>query len=189
MVRRGTAMFTLAGSSPFHSAAPANVWHTLADPEKAADGLDKLGHRDRLRQISLATAFADALFIALHRKCRHRDYRNGLEFGVFLEPFGYFETRDLRQLNVHQDQIGTVLAGEIGHLEAVARADGAVAVGFQQVVEKLHVELVVLHDPYCLRHLSPSGKSAQERRCAARPVPTTSDKLTLAPIRYRIVLW
>src|SRR5262245_8697467 len=164
-------MFTLGGSPPFHSPAAAKAWNTLAYPEKAADGLDELGHRDRLRQISLATALADALFIALHRKCRHRDHGDGLELGVFLEPFGHFETGDLRQLYVHQDQIGTALAGEIEHIEAVARADGAVAVGLQQVVEELHVELVVLDDHYCLRHLSPSGKSAHEPRCAAGRAP------------------
>jgi hypothetical protein len=72
-------------------AATANGWHTLADPEKAADGLDELRHRDRLRQIGLATAFADALFVALHRKGGHRDHRNSLEFGVFLEPLGVTE--------------------------------------------------------------------------------------------------
>src|SRR5262245_61788156 len=83
---RATAMFTLGGSLPFHSAAAAKAWHTLADPEKAADGLDEFGHRDRLRQISFATTFADALFIALHRECRHRDHGNGLEFVIFLEP-------------------------------------------------------------------------------------------------------
>jgi hypothetical protein len=64
----------------------------------------------------------------------------------------HFETGDLRQLNVHQDQVGAVLAGEIERLETVARADGTIAVSFQQVVEELHVELVVLHDHYCLWH-------------------------------------
>src|SRR5262245_38188449 len=53
-------VFNLVGATPSPSAAAAKVWHTLTDPEKAADGLDKLGDR-RLRQISLATAFADAL--------------------------------------------------------------------------------------------------------------------------------
>ena len=96
-----------------------------ADSEKAADGFDELGHRDRLRQIAFATGFPDALLIAPHRKGGHRDHRNGLELRVFLEPLGHFETGDFRQLNVHQDQIGTVLTGEIEHLEAVARADGA----------------------------------------------------------------
>src|SRR6266511_480676 len=83
----------------------ANGRYAQADPQKTADGLDELGHRDRLRQISLATAFTDTLLVALHRKGGHRDYRNGLEFGSFL-----------------------------------------------QVVEELHVELVVLHDHYCLWH-------------------------------------
>src|SRR6266550_6966274 len=141
-------------SSAFRLAAAANGSHTLTDGEKAADGLDELWHRDRLRQIGLATAFTDTLLVAVHCKGGDRDYRNGLEFGIFLQPLGHFETGDFRQLNVHQDQSRTVFAGEIRHLEAVARADGTIPVSFQQVVEELHVELVVLHYHYCLRHLS-----------------------------------
>src|SRR5262245_34066986 len=156
---RATAIFTLGGPPPFRSAAAANGWHTLTHPEKAADGLDELRHRDRLRQIGLATAFRDALLIASHRKGGYRDHGNGLEFGVLLEPLGHFEAGDIRQLNVHPDQIGTAVAGEIEHLEAVTRADGAVAVGFQQIVEELHVELIVLHNHYCLRHLSTFWKA------------------------------
>jgi hypothetical protein len=72
--------------SPQRSGHGLNGRHTQADPEKAADGLDELGHRDRLRQIGLATAFADALLVAPHRKSGHRDHRNGLELGIFLEP-------------------------------------------------------------------------------------------------------
>src|SRR6516162_5890873 len=124
--------------------------------EKTADGFDEFGHRNRLGQIGLASAFADALLVALHRKRSHRDHRNGLELGVFLEPLGHFESGDFRQLNVHQDQVGTVLAGEIERLDAVARADGIVAVSLQQIVEELHVELVVLHDHHGLRHGRPS---------------------------------
>src|SRR5262245_15791379 len=129
-----------------------------ADSEKAVDGFDELGHGDRLRQIGLATSFPDALLVAPHRKGCHRDYRNSLELGVLLEPLGHFETGDFRQLNVHQDQVRTVLAGEIECLDAVARADGMVAVSLQQIVEELHVELVVLHDHHGLRHCRPSVK-------------------------------
>src|SRR5215813_9481308 len=136
--------------------AAANGRNGQADPEKAADGFDELGHRDRLRQIGLATSFADTLLVALHRKGSHRDHRNGLELRVFLEPLGHFETGDFRQLNVHQDQIGTVLAGEIERLDAVARADGMVAVSLQQVVEEFHVELIVLHNHHGLRYFGPS---------------------------------
>src|SRR5215510_8555068 len=62
-----------------------------ADSEKAADGFDELGHRDWLRQIGLATSFPDALLVAFHGKRGHRNHRNGLELGVFLEPLGHFE--------------------------------------------------------------------------------------------------
>src|SRR6266566_4331450 len=55
-------------------------------------------------------------------------------------------------------RIGTVLAGEIERLHAVARADGMVAVSLQQVVEELHVELIVLHNHHGLRHRRPSVK-------------------------------
>src|SRR5262249_46914507 len=116
------------GTASCELLAAADGRNGQADPEKAADGFDELGHRDRLRQIGLATAFADALLVALHRKGGHCDHRNGLELRVFLEPLGHFETGDFRQLNVHQDQIRTVLAGEIERLDAVARADGIVAV-------------------------------------------------------------
>src|SRR6516165_6636631 len=119
---------------------------------------DELGHRDRLRQIGLATGFPDALLVAPHRKGGHRDHRNSLELGVLLEPLGHLEPGNFRQLNVHQDQIGTVLAGEIECLDAVARADGMVAISLQQIVEELHVELVVLHDHHGLRHCRPSVK-------------------------------
>src|SRR5262249_7288271 len=87
----------------FGPKCPPRVLGGSGRPEKAADGFDELGHRDRLRQIGLATAFADALLVALHRKRGHRDHRNGLELGVFLEPLGHFETGDFRQLNVHHD--------------------------------------------------------------------------------------
>src|SRR5262249_47197723 len=140
-------------------------------PEKAADGFDELGHRDWLRQIGLATAFADALLVALHRKRGHRDHRNGLELGVFLEPLGHFETGDFRQLNVHQDQVGTVLAGKIERLDAVARADGVVAVSLQQLVEELHVELIVLHDHHGLRHCRPSEIDTRAVPGGPSPLP------------------
>src|SRR6516225_1624420 len=177
--RRATAMFTLGGSPPFRPAAATNSWHSLAHPEKAANGFDELGHRDRLRQISLATAFTDTPLIPLHRKGGYRDHRNGLELGILLEPLGHFETGDLRQLNIHQDQIGTPLAGEIEHLEAVARPDGAVAVSLQQVVKELHVELVVLHDHYCLRHLSTFWKLRSPATARGGMRATTLDKLRL----------
>jgi hypothetical protein len=87
-------------------------------------GFDELGHRDRLRQIGLATGFPDALLVALHRKRGHCDNRNGLE----LEPNWLLRDRRLPAVNVHQNQVGAALAGEIERPDAVARADGMVGI-------------------------------------------------------------
>src|SRR6516165_2183184 len=78
--------------------------------------------------------------------------------GVLIEPLGHLEPGKFRQLNVHQDQIGTVLAGEIECLDAIARADWMVASSLQQIGEELHVELFVLHDHHGLRHRRPFVK-------------------------------
>src|SRR5215813_9022849 len=77
-----------------------------------------------------------------------------------------------------------VLAGEIEHIEAVARAYGVVAVSLQHVVEELHVELMVLHDHHCLRHLPPPGKFGR-RATARRARLRTARSESLVPIRYR----
>ena len=45
-----------------------------------------------------------------------------------------------------------MLAREIERLDAVARADRRIAVGLQQIVEELHIELVVLHNQDGFRH-------------------------------------
>ena len=110
------------------------------------DGLDELADRDRLGQIGLAAALADALLVALHGEGGDRHDRDRLELGIVLEPFGHFEAGDFRQLDIHQNQIGPVFAREIERLDAVAGADGLVAMRFQEVVEELHIQLVVLHD-------------------------------------------
>jgi hypothetical protein len=117
-----------------------------------AHRLDELANRDRLRQIRLAAAFADALLIALHRKRRHRHHGYGLQIRVILEPLGDLETGHLGKLDVHDDQIRAVLARKIQRLDTVAGTDGAVAMCFQQIVEELHVKLVVLHDQDSLGH-------------------------------------
>ena len=79
------------------------------------------------------------------------------------------------KLDIHQDQVGPVLAREIQRLDPVAGADGLVAVRLQQIVEELHVELVVLHDqdslghsPPLLGHFHPAQRQGIEVRVARR---------------------
>ena len=127
------------------------------------DRLDELADRDRLRQVGLAAALADALLVALHGEGGDGDHRDGLELRIVLQPFGDFEAGDFRKLDVHQHQVGVVLAGEIERLDAVAGADRVVAVRLQQVVEELHVELVVLHDQNRLGHSSPLSPADNSR--------------------------
>src|SRR5262249_36189150 len=70
--------------------AAVNGRCAAADPDKSANRLDELGHGNRLRQIGLTAALADALLVALHRKGSHSDHGNGFQFRVFLEPPGHF---------------------------------------------------------------------------------------------------
>ena len=100
-----------------------------------------------------------------------------LSSAIVLEPLGDFEAGDFGQLDIHQDQVGTMLAREIERLDAVAGADGLVAVRLQQVVEELHVELVVLHDQDGLGHPPPF-------RAVPAPEPDTPwDRWLHAPAR------
>ncbi len=65
-----------------------------------ADGLDELADRDRLRQIGLATALPNALFVALHRKGGDRDDGNAAQFLIVLEPFGDIQLPEVSGLEV-----------------------------------------------------------------------------------------
>ncbi len=57
-------------------------------------------------------------------------------------------------------------AGEVNRLQAVAGLDDVVAARFQEIVEELHVELVVFHDQDRLRHAS-DALSGPRRRSTA----------------------
>src|SRR5262245_5064822 len=70
-------------SAGFEPKCPPRVLGGSGRPEKAADGFDELGHRDWLRQIGLATAFADALLVAL----RSEERRVGKECRARRAPF------------------------------------------------------------------------------------------------------
>ena len=103
-------------------------------------------HRDRLRYVGLAAPFADALLVPLHGEGGHRHHRNRLELIVLFQPLGHFEPRDLRQLNIHEDEVGPVLAGKRKRLHAVPCLQGLIAVRVEQIMKELHVQLVVLDD-------------------------------------------
>src|SRR6516164_3730412 len=157
-------------------------------PEKLAHGFEELADGNRLRQIGFAPAFADTLLIAFHRKGGNGDDRDALEGGIFLEPFRHFEAGHFGKLNIHQDQVGMMLARKLKRLDPVARGYRAVALRLQQIVEQLHVELIVLHDHHRLGHLArldefskfTMNRLTRLRSAALAVLPAAYDQLTPA---------
>src|ERR1043166_5897642 len=154
-VSRASSSFTLAAISS--TTRMRAVMCSSRRSQEMTHGLDELADRDRLGQVGLAAAFADALLVALHGERRHRHHGNRFQLRVVLQPLRHFEAGHFGQLDVHDDQVRAMPAREIERLDAVARADGLIAVRLQQVVEELHVELVVLHDQDGLGHPAPPG--------------------------------
>src|SRR5437763_11313775 len=150
-VSRASSSLTLASTSST-TRIRAVIDFGSRSVEEMANGFDEFADRNRLGQIGLASALADTLLIAFHGEGRDRHDRNDLELRIVFQPLRNLEPRNFRQLNVHQDQIGAVPAGQIQRLDPVPGAERLVSVRFQQIVEELHVELVVLHDQDGLGH-------------------------------------
>src|SRR5262245_36053165 len=122
--------------------------------EVSPNGRQKRHDRDRLGDIGLAAALSDARLVTLHGERRHRDHRDLAQVVIVLQPLGDFEPGNLRQLDVHQDQIRPVLARQPQGLHARSCLQGAIPVGVEQIVEELHVELVVFHNEHGLGQLA-----------------------------------
>src|SRR5437764_918003 len=81
-------------------------------------------------------------------------------------------------------------SAEIERLDSVAGPDGLVAVSFQQIMEELHIELVVLHDHHSLGHPRPSSAEAPPvpmaaiGPLAACPPQAGTIRKNLGPICY-----
>src|SRR4029079_11833404 len=69
---RASSSFTLAGTSSTTRTRAVTNYRSSGMSQEMADRLDELADRNRLRQIGLAAALADALLVALHRKRRDR---------------------------------------------------------------------------------------------------------------------
>src|SRR5690606_24615082 len=110
-----------------------------------------------LGNIGLAPALPDPLLVALHGEGCHRDDGNGAQLVVFLEPFGHFQAGNLRKLDIHQDQVGTMRTRKIYRVHAAACPGGPVAAGLDQVAEDVDVELVVLDVHHLLGDRASSG--------------------------------
>src|SRR6476661_9988641 len=177
---RASSNLTLAGTS---STTRIRADIQIPLPDKSPNGFNEFADRDRLRQIRLAATFADPLLVALHRERRYRDHRDRAQRRIVLDPARHFEAGNLRELDIHQDEIGTQLAHEIERLETVAGARGLIAVRFQQIAKELHIELVVLHDQDGFCHPSLQFPRRQDRSAAHRMTPpgVPKSEFKLAP--------
>src|SRR5690606_12072263 len=119
------------------------------------DRFDKARDRDRFRDIGLAAALADALLVSLHGEGGDGDNRNRMQLVILLQPLGDLEPRNFRKLNVHEDEVGAMVARKFERLKTVARAHSLITAGLNKVAEELHVELVVLDAHDLFRHGSP----------------------------------
>src|SRR5262245_50620117 len=77
-----------------------------------------------------------------------------------LSQIGYFETGDFRQLNVHQNQVGAALAGEIERPDAVARADGSLSLG--QYIRSIRMTCLRVRVASCFPYLRPACFSGRK---------------------------
>ena len=138
----------------------------------------KRRHRDRLGDIGLAAALADALLVALHGKGGDGDDRDRVQVVVLLQPLGHFQAGNLRQLDVHEDQVGPMHARQIERLEPLRVRHGLVAARLDEVAEELHVELVVLDDHDFFRH-----RSFRSSRWVDQPASPQVSRRDTKPIR------
>src|ERR1019366_1040200 len=150
---RASKSLTLAGTSST-TRMRADIENSPL-PDKSSNSFNKFADRDRLGQICFAATLADAFLVTLHGKGGDRDYRNGPQLRIVLDPPRHLEAGYLGELNIHQDEIGTKFADEIKRLETVAGTGGLIAVRLQQIAKELHIELVVLHDQDGFCHPAP----------------------------------
>src|SRR6185312_4869949 len=141
-------------SSSLTLTSTSSTTNTRADMtpsvQEPLDGLQEIGHRYRLGDIGLTAAFADLFLVALHGKGGDGDDRDRLQGIILLDPFGDLEAGDLRQLNIHEDEVRMMGARQLERLHAVLGLQRRVAVRLQEIVKQLHVEIVVLDDQYPL---------------------------------------
>jgi hypothetical protein len=120
--------------------------------QETSDGPKEIDHRDRLGDVRLATSLANLLFVTLHNEGRDGDDRDGLEIVIPLDPLRHLKAGNVRQLNVHDDEVRMVLTRQLERRHAVLGLQRSIAIRFKQIMKQLHVEVVVLDDENPLAH-------------------------------------
>ena len=105
---------------------------------KQATGADRLG------EVGVAAGFKRLLIVAAHGEGGHHDDRNMGDLRIGLDLAGHFQPVQARQLDVHDDQVRTLLGGGGQPLEAVDRLDHLEIGAGQEVAHDAPVVLLIL---------------------------------------------
>jgi hypothetical protein len=105
---------------------------------------EKRSKIERLGNVVITPSFEDSFPITCHCEGRNRDNRDRVRLPVSLEPTGHFGTRDIRQLNVQQNQIRKMLAGQSESICPQASHHSQIAPSIEDVLQELEIQLIVL---------------------------------------------
>src|SRR5215470_6095869 len=96
------------------------------------------------------------------QETRYRYWFSNIRFAaVLFDPLGDLETRYFGKLDIHQDKVGTMLTRKFESFDPVFALQRTIAMGYEKIIEELHIEIVVLDD----QHLLPERSSGVRLRC------------------------
>ena len=108
--------------------------------------LQELRDLEWLGNVSIASAAEEFRFVSRHGERGDSDDWNCARLLIRLDKTSCLHSRNIGKLNVHQDEVGLVSAGEFDSLFSQACRENFIALVFKQVVEKFKVEIVVLNN-------------------------------------------
>src|SRR5262245_8605798 len=160
---------------------------------QSSDHAEERERAVRLRQVGGRAGLFRPLLVAAQRERRDGDDRRVPSGRLRPEPPGGLEAGDLRELDVHEDQVGTLLQRDAHPRLAVGGLDQPVGRAAQQISNDLLVQLVVLDvedRPAAHAGLPPARRRGIEK-AKVDPVPSSLSTQTRPPCistNFRVML-
>ena len=110
------------------------------------DGAEQRGDVDGLRYVPVEARRQEPLVVSVHGLCGDGEHGYRGRAGVGPQPAEGLDAVRVGQADVHQDETGTVLDGQLDRFGGGGRLERAVPLRPEEVAEELHVLLVVLDD-------------------------------------------
>src|SRR6202040_3933915 len=100
------------------------------------------------------------------------------QISVSLDPLRNLQTGYFRQLDVHEDQIRTMLTSKCKRLDTILGLQCTIAVSDEKIIEELHIEVVILDDQHLLPYRS---IGVHLRFCSVQCHAPSLEKRQIAP--------